>query len=102
MQGSSGPPPRRAAALVLLAGLFWGTTGTSQALGAPDAPPVVLGALRLVVAAAALWVWAVVRGTGDEVRGSGRRRPFLVPRSSSLVPVAAASLGVAAYQPLFF
>ena len=45
---------RRAAALVVLGAVLWGTTGTAQALGRGDASPLSVGAVRLLVGAAGL------------------------------------------------
>ncbi|WP_312085693.1 EamA family transporter, partial [Exiguobacterium sp.] len=35
--------------LILLAAIFWGTTGTSQAFAPEDAHPIAIGAVRLAV-----------------------------------------------------
>ncbi len=83
--------PIRAGALpVLLAATLWGTTGTAQALAPDGAQPPVVGALRLVVAGAALMLWAGLTG-----RLSG-----LGDWPWGVTAVAAACM--AAYQPLFF
>lgn len=75
---------------VLLAATLWGTTGTAQALAPAAAQPPVVGALRLVVAGAALVLWAALSGRLTGLPGWPWRA----------TAVAAASM--AAYQPLFF
>ena len=77
-----------ARALVLLAAVCFGTTGTAQALG-PEAPPAAVGAARIAVGAVllALAAWK------------------LAPRATArwpLAPVLAGAAGVAAYQLTFF
>jgi DME family drug/metabolite transporter len=80
----------RAALLVLLAAVLWGTTGTAQALlpGTPD--PLGVGAVRIAIGAGALLLIAHAGGGFTH----GGRWPA--------GPVALAALGVAAYQALFF
>ena len=90
----SSPTTRRpgrapAPALVLAAGLLWGTTGTAQALGPDDATSLGVGALRLLIGGGALVAVAVARGTARW------------PRSATPSLLLAAA-GVAAYQPFFF
>ena len=76
-------------ALVLLAALLFGTTGTAQALG-PDASPLVVGAARTVVGALLLVLIARLAGvTRDRVSWPART-------------VAVAALGIAGYQLTFF
>lgn len=75
---------------VVLAAMLWGTTGTSQALAPQAAQPTAVGALRLVVAGAALVLWAVATGRLRGLSGWPWR----------VTLVAAACM--AAYQPLFF
>lgn len=75
---------------VLLAAMLWGTTGTSQALAPPAAEPQVVGALRLVVAGAALVLWAMLTGRLSGLQGWPWRGTVF------------AALSMAAYQPLFF
>jgi DME family drug/metabolite transporter len=76
--------------LILCATLLWGTTGTTQALAPDGATPLSIGALRIIVAAAALLVLALGAGRLREI--SGLRRPATL----------LAALGVALYQPFFF
>lgn len=77
---------RRARLDVLLAAVCFGTTGTAQALG-PSAPPVGVGAGRIVVGGSLL-LWIARRG--------GAR----LPRSPAVV--AGIAVAVAAYQLSFF
>ncbi len=93
--------------LVLFAAVCFGTTGTAQALGAPEVSAFLLGAARLAVGGTLLGAWALVAaqrrrrvrafvpGTAQLVhtRGAGR---------ASLGLVALGALGVLLYQPLFF
>ena len=76
-------------ALVLVAAVLFGTTGTAQALG-PEASPLAVGALRIAVGAALLAVAA---------RALAPRAPGL---SWSPRALAGAAVGVAAYQLSFF
>jgi drug/metabolite transporter, DME family len=102
-EGSSlpvGVRPHRAAGgllprlLVLGGAVLWGTTGTTQALGAPDAVPTTVGALRLLTGALALVLIAAAAGR------LGRVRALLAPglRGTALV----AAIAIAAYQVAFF
>ena len=70
--------------------MLWGTTGTAQRLAGPLADPLTVGAVRLAVGGLALLGVAAWRGA---LAGAARWR---------WSAVAAASLCVAAYQPLFF
>jgi DME family drug/metabolite transporter len=75
---------------VLAAGALWGTTGTSQAFAPEGAQPYTIGALRLVIAGAALIPYALSR----RALPSSQRWP--------LFPTGVAAVSMAAYQPLFF
>ncbi len=77
--------------LVLGAAVLWGSTGTARALGPPGASPLSVGAVRILLGAAALLAVAWVRG--------GLR---LQPRGWPLGAVAAGAGAVAAYQLAFF
>lgn len=87
------------ALLVLAAAVLFGTTGTSLALGAPDAEPAAAGAARVAVGGLALAAVALV---------ARRRRPAPARRSTGARPwggvavVALGALAVLAYQPAFF
>lgn len=81
---------RGARGLVLVAALLFGTTGTARALGAPHAPPLGVGAARVVLGGGLLVLFAAVAG---ELR---HRDPL--PRW----PLLIGAVGVAAYQLCFF
>lgn len=87
-----GPHPNRAAALVLLSGVLFGTAGTARAVAAPAASNVAVGALRVIVGGLTL-LGALPRlgGSRAHVR-SLWRRPIV------LLMAAAAAL----YQVCFF
>lgn len=73
---------------VLAAAMLFATTGTAQALGPDAATPLGVGTLRIIVGAIALWVIV-----GRSPRPRWRSHAGLL---------AAAGVGVAAYQPTFF
>ena len=75
-------------ALVLLAAVLFGTTGTAQALG-PDASPLAVGATRIAVGAALLALAAWTLAPRDD-------RPW------RRAPLACAAVGIAGYQLSFF
>ena len=72
---------------VLLASLYFGTTGTAQALGPAGLSPAGVGAARILVGGALLVLVAIL---GSGLRGLPRR------------PLILAALAVAAYQLAFF
>lgn len=78
----------RGIALVLLAAMLWGTTGTAQSLAPAQLSPYWVGALRLVIASAffALLAWHAPRPAG--------RRPW--------ARVLLAGACIAAYNLSFF
>jgi DME family drug/metabolite transporter len=80
--------------LVLGGAVLWGTTGTTQALGASGAVPTTVGVMRLLVGALALLAIAALTG-----RLTSLRR-LLAPGSRLAFVVAA--LSIAAYQVAFF
>lgn len=82
--------PSLGVALVLLAALLWGTTGTAQALASGDLSAVWFGALRLLVAALFFVAWA----QWDRTPVPHARAP--------LWPVLAAGLCMAVYNLAFF
>ncbi len=84
---------RRGALLILAAAALWGTTGTAQALGPETSDPLGVGLVRLLVAAPALVLLAVVLDR-EAVRTGWRAMPV------GATVVAAAAM--AAYQPAFF
>jgi len=77
-------------ALIGLATILWGTTGTTQELAPTGATPATIAGLRLVVAAVTLLSVAALMG---QLRHLEKMR-----RPATLVAV----IGVAAYQPFFF
>ena len=89
-RSQSRAPMRKGGWFVLAAGVLWGTTGTAQAFAPGGAQPFAIGAMRLLIAGAVLVPYAVAR----KALPSPQRWPIL--------PTAAAALGMAAYQPLFF
>lgn len=54
--------------LIILAGILWGTTGTSQALAPQGATPLAVGALRLLVGGGALLILSASRGEFTSLR----------------------------------
>ncbi len=81
---------------VLLAAVFFGTTGTAQALAAVDASPLAVGATRALLGGVLLAAMAL-RGR----RAPGRTVPT-TGRTSALLLAVVGGLGVVAYQPTFF
>jgi DME family drug/metabolite transporter len=73
---------------ILFAAVCFGTTGTAQALG-PSASPLAVGSARIAVGALILAVAAAI--LAPRASGPWRRRPL-----------AAAAVGIAAYQLTFF
>ncbi len=87
----------RGVALVALAAILWGTTGTAQSLGAGALSPFWVGAAQLVVASL---FFAVVQAVA---RGAAPPRPAAQPRPH--VPPGLwllASAGVAGYSITFY
>ncbi|MBY6087773.1 EamA family transporter [Priestia flexa] len=74
---------------ILLAGILWGTTGTTQALAPDSAHPIAIGATRLAVGGVFLLLLLLIR---KDLRLKGW------PLKATLV----AALSMACYQPLFF
>lgn len=88
----SRPAPHILAVLAALAAaMLWGTTGTLQSLLPAAREPLVVGALRVTLGAAALMAFALARPAAR--RGFGR-----LP----LGPLLLAAMAVAAYNMLFF
>lgn len=80
----------RGIALVLLATLFWGTSGTSSTFAPADAGPLSIGAARLIIGALGLLAIALARG------GTGPRRDW--PWLLTILGAA----GIAGGQVAFF
>ncbi|MCS0669995.1 EamA family transporter [Cytobacillus firmus] len=74
---------------ILLAGVLWGTTGTTQAFAPENAHPIAIGAARL--AAGGLFLLSMVLLTGK-----------LDLKNWPIKNTLMASLCMALYQPLFF
>jgi DME family drug/metabolite transporter len=79
-------------ALVILAGILYGTAGTAAALGPSSATPLAIGGLRLMSGALVLFLILPVIGA------SWRGLPQLFRKPTIWVM----ALGAAAYQPFFF
>jgi DME family drug/metabolite transporter len=90
VQNQNGGDGITGCALVLCAGLLWGTVGTARTFAPADVAPQVLGVLRLAVAGTVLMVLAILRGDLN-----GLRR-FYGPATLF------AALGMASYQIFFF
>src|SRR5919201_3220555 len=80
---------QRAVGMALAAVVMWGTTGTTRALGPADASPLAVGAARILIGGAILFVVAASRGT-------------LFKRGWPMLPAIASACAVAAYQLTFF
>lgn len=80
-----------ATAAVLGAAVLFGTSGTSQALLAPDASPLSVAAVRLLIGATGLIAFVVWLGRRTELAALWRRPIVWVM-----------GIGVAGYQGLFF
>lgn len=75
---------------VLAAAVLWGTTGTSQALAPESAQPFAIGAVRLVLGAIGLILYAMLRRSITN--------PLRWPIGATLM----AGVSMAAYQLFFF
>jgi DME family drug/metabolite transporter len=84
-------PKGRASLAVLGAAVLFGTSGTSKALLIPDAAPISVAALRLVVGAAGLVIFVRWIGRTDQFQAL-LRRPI----------IWAMGAAVAGYQGMFF
>ena len=76
---------------VILGSLCFSTTGTIQALAPEGTHPLTIGALRMEVGAAALWLWCACRGNLPHDLPSWPLR-WLIP----------ATLGLLGFQVFFF
>jgi len=79
----------RAVAMVLIAAVMWGTTGTARALAPADAAPLAVGAVRIAIGGALLVLIALARGT-------------LFATRWPVAPAVTAAAAVAVYQLSFF
>ena len=76
-------------AMVLMAAVMWGTTGTARALAPADAAPLAVGAVRIAIGGAVLVLIALARGT-------------LFSRRWPIFPATVTAVAVAIYQLAFF
>ena len=93
--------------LVLFAAVCFGTTGTAQALGAPEVSAFSLGSARLALGGTLLGAWALFaaqrrRRVRENIPAAPLRVGTQASRVASLGLVALGALGVLLYQPLFF
>jgi DME family drug/metabolite transporter len=84
---------------VLLAAVLFGTTGTAQALGAPDVEALSIGSARIVLGGSALAVVAFVLSRRAAAPMALHAR---VGQRGTVVSVLVGAAGVVAYQPAFF
>ncbi|MEC9491914.1 DMT family transporter [Flexistipes sp.] len=77
-------------ALVMLAAVLWGTTGTSQGLAPAEVSSSVIGALRILLGGIVLFLYAFYKGGFSKTE----KWPFLI--------TSFGILSVAAYQLTFF
>lgn len=82
------PNLRNRSASLILAGVFFGTTGTAQALGPENASPLAIGSARLILGASLLFLFHHFWG----------KESLNLPR----IDLWLAALGVALYQITFF
>lgn len=84
------PGERRAALLIVLAAVLWGTTGTAQALGPDGLDPLAVGSARLLMGGIGLVGLSLARG----------RRPWALRWPPGLLALTAGA--IAGYQLTFF
>ena len=84
------PPMALGPWLIISAAVLWGTTGTAQAFAPPEATPLSVGSVRLVIGGLILLLLVSAR-TGFVFRGKWPLRPTLL-----------AAMAIAAYQLFFF
>lgn len=84
---------RRAAASVLAAAVLWGTIGTAQELGAPEAWPPTVAAVRSLAGGLLLLAIVVAARRADQVRAILRVAP---------VPLALAAVAITVFQLGYF
>lgn len=100
---SSSPASAGGIALVAVAGVLWGTSGTAQSLGARGLSPFWVGAAQLGVAS--LFLAALLLLAHARASAAGASRPMLPsPASAGLKPLwfALASLGIGGYSVFFY
>lgn len=82
---------RKGMALVLVAGMFWGATGTLQALAPSGAHPLTVGAIRVVLAGLILTAYS-----------SWRHKGLSFLRKALSFPLAVGVAGIMGFQFSFF
>ena len=75
---------------MILGAALWGTSGTAQALGPPEATPITIAALRMLLGGTLLLSFALLRGT------------ISLKTKWPLVPFIISVVGMAAFQAFFF
>ncbi|WP_163538352.1 EamA family transporter [Gracilibacillus sp. YIM 98692] len=80
---------RKAIALILIASVLWGTTGTAQTFAPDTAHPVALGAIRLAIGGIVLLIIMLIQG---KIHFNNWIR----------ISTFIAIISMAAYHPLFF
>lgn len=76
--------------LVVSGAAIWGTSGTAQALGPPEAVPITVAAFRMVLGGFLLFMVAIWR------------RSLSFANTWPVIPVIVSILGMAFFQPFFF
>lgn len=86
------PDLKKRSAALILAGVFFGTTGTAQALGPKDISPLAVGSARLILGALCLYLFHLLFHIQE------RKISIKIPRMDLWL----AAIGVALYQITFF
>lgn len=90
------PDLRKRSAALILAGVFFGTTGTAQALGPKDISPLAVGSARLILGALCLYLVHVLFHAF--IHPDPKKSSTTIPRNDLWL----AAIGVALYQLTFF
>ncbi|UMZ74330.1 DMT family transporter [Natranaerofaba carboxydovora] len=78
------------AIFVVVGAAIWGTSGTAQALGPPEAIPITVASLRMLLGGFLLLMLAIFRGSIN------------FDNPWPIKPVIVSIIGMAAFQPFFF
>jgi len=90
MQKTNNIPAINNGSLLVLGGaILWGTNGTAQALGSPEAQPLVLGVLRILIGGLVLCLPAYIRSA-------------TLPRFYPFASIFPAAISAVLYQVTFF
>lgn len=81
----------RGAMMVVVAGCFWGTSGTLQGLAPEGATPLTIGAVRVFATGALMLILALLRDARGFLKGPWPMKPVLL-----------AGFGLTLYQLAFF